>query len=850
MDKFTERTLPEAIRWLFEANGYSVEGPNHYLGAEVDLVATQLSGLTESRVYIEATVQYVDVGKYGKDLTKLALFRNEPGAQTLIVSSKGFTADVRERAQALGVLTLTYDELFKRFEKFEPYVRRILNVGPLAEQVSRLEKVYEEPDFNDKHGRQRATEYLTSWYTKSDENRWLVVVGEYGTGKTALTRVLQRRWLQSYEQGNGTPLPIRIELRDFVKQFDARGLLHHFLDHNDLSHLPISFVESMIADGRIVLLLDGYDEMAQYLNVRERRACLEALTELAHGGARGILTSRPNYFTEAEELRVFEVLYRRIGSHLTLDTVDRQILDEERSVDQTLDAFIMRRIERQLKDLTPSQARKLVDRHLVDDPAGSAVVIGILDRVFRIEGSGAAISLSGKPVIASYLLEVVEELKQDQSASVGLSRMSEWQIFDLIVEKLMIRDWRRTAEFLPTERRDFLRKLALTLTEREAKSINEEGLRQMIGGLFASRIRQKSSEGVENVTQSLFDDLRSSSTLTRSDEHHASGWSFSHNILREFLVVEELTSLLTNKEPYAKRLPITEAMRIFAQSMPGDKLDKCIAALSSLWPARRNFNGLDQMLSLIWSRLISTSSSMPLRTALQDIVGERLDLADAVLVGISGPEDVTTYDLSRANAERAEFVEADLSSANMSGMSLQGAIFDGCIMKNATLRDADVSGSLILDCEISDADCIGANFEHLTEGSTAIVAVAGQREELQGPSLLGYLRYRGAKTDPVDSYYVYRFHPRFEIAEKIFRYLLEGGWRQRRGMEQRGVAVRDVSYSRDLVDYLLNVGYITARGANSAIISATSSGRSAFALFVEKNQVDPILGKFFDERMR
>ncbi len=59
-------------------------------------------------------------------------------------------------------------------------------------------------------------------------------------------------------------------------------------------------------------MLDGYDEMAQFLNARERRACLSALAELAADGARGILTSRPNYFTETEELNVFEALYTTI----------------------------------------------------------------------------------------------------------------------------------------------------------------------------------------------------------------------------------------------------------------------------------------------------------------------------------------------------------------------------------------------------------------------------------------------------------------------------------------------------------------------------------------------------------
>lgn len=54
-----------------------------------------------------------------------------------------------------------------------------------------------------------------------------------------------------------------------------------------MNHIPINFVMSLIKSGRIVLLLDGYDEMAQYMHARERRSCLEALAALSVQGAKG-----------------------------------------------------------------------------------------------------------------------------------------------------------------------------------------------------------------------------------------------------------------------------------------------------------------------------------------------------------------------------------------------------------------------------------------------------------------------------------------------------------------------------------------------------------------------------------
>src|SRR5262249_53423083 len=157
---------------------------------------------------------------------------------------------------------------------------------------------------------------------------------------------------------------------------------------------------------------------AQYLHTRERRVCLEALAELSSGGARGILTSRPNYFSEAEELQVFEILYSAISQyHLT--NQDRDLVEHEKHVDNLIESHILNRYERILKDLSPEQTEALVNRRLANDPKGRDVVLKILRRTFRGMDTSTSISLSGKPVIIAYLLQVVDELKEKSEDNVS-----------------------------------------------------------------------------------------------------------------------------------------------------------------------------------------------------------------------------------------------------------------------------------------------------------------------------------------------------------------------------------------------------------------------------------------------
>ena len=345
---------------------------------------------------------------------------------------KSFSLPVKERAKATRIETLSYDDLFRRFEKFDSYISLFLEDSPVAAELRKLARVYEEPDFDDQLGHVVATEFLRAWRDDSDaKSRWLVITGEYGTGKTALTRILQLRWLAEYRNNPALPLPIRIELRYFSRQFDARGLLHHFLDHNNLAHISIEFVLSLIRKRRVILILDGYDEMAQYLHARERRSCLEALAELSAGGAKGIITSRPNYFTEVEELQVFETLYRSLkrGDYLQ-GTEAQRILERERTIDELLGQFIDR-FERVLRDLTPEQTESLVLRVFAAGRRWAGDCAGPAASNIPVSSDRRRSLAIGEPVIVSYLLDVVENLKRDVAPS-ETDKLTEWQIYKLM----------------------------------------------------------------------------------------------------------------------------------------------------------------------------------------------------------------------------------------------------------------------------------------------------------------------------------------------------------------------------------------------------------------------------------
>lgn len=852
MNSYTPTSLVTAVTQLFQLNNYHVSGPTKVHGAEVDLVATPLADPFGRRIYIEVTIEYVDNEKYGKDVGKLAMLGElDRDAQRLIVSSSGFSLPVQERARQTRIETLTYDALFQRFEKFEPYVNAFSPETDVGSALEALTSVYEPPQFDDGSGTEFAIDFLTTWKDSPvPEQRWIVVTGEYGTGKTALTKVLHYKWLNSYKLNPTHPIPFRIELRSFVRQFDARGLLHHFLDRNRLSHIPVDFVESLVRSGRVVLLLDGYDEMAQFFSSRERRQCLEALATLSSDGAKGIITSRPNYFTLSEELQVFEALYSSIRATHHLNASAQAFFDQEKNVDRLLEKFLDR-FERHLRDLTPEQTNALVERILDGDPQGLSTIKQILAKIFRNK-NGDSTSLSGKPVIVSYLLEVVEQLKQIPIADRELdTQLSEWQVYRLIVDQLMLRDLERSPDVTPDTRRLFLQRLAVFLSRKENDCIFEEDFRDLVAAEFKRDLNRYTGESRIEAQSRFFSDMRSSATLTRSSTPSREGWRFSHNSIREFLITEYIVSKLLVGGYVNERVPISDAMQTFAAAIPIANIGRLFSALQAVW-SQAEFNGAGkgQVLCLLWDAFLTlfpTDGDRP-RAVLSVISKIGRGLRDVMVSRLNFSTNGNPSDLSNLSFEGATLSFVKLECADLSGCDFTDCVLDSVSLSDANLSGANLSGALLMDVTLIGTNLTGCRCVRLDPDTICLIVddfALARPVRIEGRYAIGYLRFHGAITDPIPDYFVYAHHPRFDIVSKIVINLSKESQRQRRGLEQRGAAHADVPFARDFVSFLLKHGLISVPRGRSDLVEVTADGRRVFSDFVDGEVLDPVLASFF-----
>ncbi len=840
--ELTATELPIAVGKLFELNNYSVEYGKKIHGAEVDLVAQAKGSPFSPTIYIEVTVQYVDNTKYGKDMTKFSLLRaKDPACTCICLSSAGFTLDVKERAAATNIQTITHDELLSKFENFSTYVDLILSNSIINQLIAS----YEEPYFKDARGEELATTWLNKWKdARQPSLNWLVVLGEYGTGKTALTLRMQSEWIRQYRKDPSHPIALRIELRNFTKQFDARSLIHHFLDKNELGHVPIDFVFHLIKKRRVLLILDGYDEMAQFLSARERRSCLAALAELSADGAKGILTSRPNYFTEAEELNVFEALYSSIEQNkYHLSHIDKLFIAEERSIDSLLESYLLNRNERYLRDLSPEQTKSLVRRKLSKDQTGQQIVLTLLEKVFRDEGDGRKQALSGKPVIISYLLELIDELRSTPSAQ-DPGALTEWQIYKLIVDRLMIRDLQRSPTLAPDVRRTALQKLAIMLSAKAVASATEEVFVSIIEDVFKIELRRLAPEERRARREELFQDLRSSATLTRSEGSGPQGWVFSHNSLREYLVSEAAVASVINKSPMDMSMPISSAMRSFVAALSSANARNYITGLQVLWPDREEKN-IGGFLSLSHELLRIQDGGFlhNLRIITGAATGAPIDISRTIIRDL----DMSTANIGNQNvaliAKDCTLVDVNFKELSLVGSDMSNATLDHVLLSGCNLSRTNFCSSLIFECDLTGAVIDGADFTGLDiDSNFAVQSQLGDVQIISGKAAIGYLKFCGAKTDEIAAFYELMHHPKFPIVIKICQNISEQRNSQLRGLTQRGAAQMDPPFARDFVEHLRNAGLINISAKD--LVSATPEGRKQLPALVDHQTMPAQIEEF------
>lgn len=289
-------------------------------------------------------------------------------------------------------------------------------------------------------------ETLVDWVA-SEETQPVALLGGYGAGKSSFAK---RLISAQADRALSDPLarrPILVRLGDMARASSLAGLLGAQFTHDfPIDGFSVQNFLRLSDRGRLLTVLDGFDEMKHAMTWADFRSQVQALNRLTEGRAKVILLGRPSAFLSTEEH--FHVLR---GLKAMGDTF-RRLPDWPEFIEYELapfDATERTRFVNGYFGVLGERARSPLPAHLIE--ARAAEVNRIADKdpgVF------------GKPVHAKIFTELASDHVVDLTRFAdGISR---WTLYETFFNALGEREAEKAARKPISEdhRLTFLRSLA------------------------------------------------------------------------------------------------------------------------------------------------------------------------------------------------------------------------------------------------------------------------------------------------------------------------------------------------------------------------------------------------------
>ncbi|MFE2105166.1 TIR domain-containing protein [Kitasatospora sp. NPDC059463] len=507
----------------------------------------------------------------------------------------------------------------------------------------------------------------------SDHGRFVLLLGDFGRGKTFALRELARRLPAELPHLS----PLFIELSALDKAHSLDGLVAAHLTEHGIDTLDLRAFRYMLRQGRIVLLFDGFDELVNRVSYERAADHLQVLLDAAVDNAKIVVTSRTQHFSSHEQ--VLTALGERVG-----------LLPQRRLI--------------AVQDFTPHQIRGYLGNRYGDQEAADRrmrLLEGIPDllalcrnprllsfvadldhdRLRAVAGAGRALSAAGlyQEVFTAWLRFEEQRGHGGPGAAPGLHLDQLWQAVTLLALRL----WESGRTSIPLD-----------------EIVDIAGV---LSGLAENRM----------PTPQVAHAVGSGSLLVRSDEGM---FHFIHGSVVEWLVARAAAeALLRGDATLLARGPLSRLAVEFLCDLADHQVCQQWArsVLDATEPATEA------------ARLNAVKVLDRLR------VPAHTDLRGATLAGEDlSHRDLSGVDLFGADLRGARLLGANLAGADLRGARLAGARLDSADLSGADLRFADLHGARLIRTDLRGTKLRGSRWQR-----AALISAVTDDTVLAAPEL-------------------------------------------------------------------------------------------------------------------
>jgi WD40 repeat protein len=486
----------------------------------------------------------------------------------------------------------------------------------------------------------------------ADEGRFVLVLGDFGRGKSFVLREVARR-LGEAESG---PIPILIDLGVMDRSHSVDGLVAAHLAQHGEDRIDLRAFRYMLDEGRVALLFDGFDELVTRISYDRAADHLQNLLEAAQGKAKVVVAARTQHF------RTHEQVFTALGAQVGLIGHRRILAVEEFTAAQVRAYFVNRHGgDEQAANRRFQLLAGIEDLlELAQNPRMLGFVADLdMERVAAAVAHRNTISAAGlyEGILSSWMAHESRRASGGPGAAPGLDTATLWTALTALAVALWEADatWLRPAQLV---------EVADTLTGLSADALSQQQRVHAVG---------------------------SGSLLVRTEEGL---FGFIHPSVTEWLVANAIAGEFNA----GVAQPAALGRRPLRQQAVDFLCDIADPGVVRAWADVVLRNGdagqhLTANARALRARLDAPAASDMRGASLRGADLSYRDLADVDLTGA----DLTEANLAEANLTNAELRNARLDGARLDGARLVGADLSGADLTRARLRRADLTGAVVTD---------------------------------------------------------------------------------------------------------------------------------------------------------
>ncbi len=724
-------TFEQRIAYLLRLLGYQTQSETLVDSNRIDIIAQKKLGIAQECYFIECK----DTTAVKDHIDKLHGWLNDPEAKNQykasgMVVARDFAPAARKSAQDKGILCFTPEDLEARLFDFAPYLSRLRKTFEESELARTYVGQFVKTD--DERTRSQAPESAPrdaepllaeamQWARGKGSRLW-VLLGDYGTGKTAFTQRFAYELAKAHEtDSSSVPAPLLINLRDYPNATTLKAVVDEHIDKTLGERGRGELILHLVARGRALLLLDSFDEMglaAMGVSVDSQFRQLAAPTSDAElpQANRVLITCREEFFRD----RV-DVSRTASGRSDSLAPTGSQLESAANAFAAEIDT---------LEYFNREQIADFLRKKLGDTEAQRA-----LEHLNRIHG---AIDLASRPQLLDIILESLPELVSGKRA------VNAGSLYMTYVNRWLAKYRASAAQLADDDKLRLLEGLAVLLWHRGAQPIHYRDL--------SAHLAQSPSfpPGLDAVRVDL--EMRTAAFLTRSPDGF---YRFSHRSFLEFFYARALYRTLIEPNEAEGDAALKTALS------QGEMRDEVARFLADLWCSGEISKGnsvsltscrlpqsFKRLLSIQQHPVIAANVLLALRGwgSHESIASQSVDVhlarlqhmmpaldVGAKLAGIAlEHQSLDQLPLAGADFSSAQLRGCDFASTQLAGAKFQKATLNECNILLATLDRANFTGASLISASITYSTARQAQFHHANLRNATLIDC-----DLNGASFTG-----------------------------------------------------------------------------------------------------------------